>query len=88
MNLTRELSQILTRVLSVENSILQRLLVVRRMEQEEEEVYFNRGEKSKLRKLNLLEKWPYERKPAKVQPPEAPGPPKQRPKERKKPERK
>ena len=47
MNLTRELSQILTRVLSVENSILQRLLVVRRMEQEEEEVYVNRGEKSK-----------------------------------------
>ena len=46
MNLSRELSQILTRVLSVENSILQRLLVVRRMEQEEE-VYTNRGEKSK-----------------------------------------
>ena len=47
MNLSCELSQILTRVLSVENSILQKLLVVRRMEQVEE-VYTNRGEKSKI----------------------------------------
>ena len=46
MNLTRELSGILTRVLNIENSILQRIILVRRMEQQqvEEDVYVNRGE--------------------------------------------
>ena len=47
MNLSRELSNILTSVLRVENSILQKLLVVRNMEQAEE-VYTNQGEKSKI----------------------------------------
>ena len=47
MNLSRELSNILTGVLRVESSILQKLLFVRNMEQVEE-VYTNQGEKSKI----------------------------------------
>ena len=50
MNLTRELSGILTRVLNIENSILQRIILVRRMEQQhvEADVYVNRGENSEF----------------------------------------
>ena len=47
-----------------------------------------RGEKSKLCKINLLERWPHERKPARDPPPGALGPLKQRPKEENKPARK
>ena len=47
MNLSRELSNILTGVLRVESSILQKLLFVRNMEQVEE-IYTNQGEKSKI----------------------------------------
>ena len=47
MNLSRELSNILTSVLRVENSILQKLLVVRNMEQAEE-VYTSQGDTSKI----------------------------------------
>ena len=44
MNLTRELSGILNRVLHIENSILQRIILVRRMEQQvEENIYVNKG---------------------------------------------
>ena len=51
-SLSRELSNILTSVLSVEHSILQKLLVVRNMEQVEE-VYTNRGEHSKVENPEL-----------------------------------
>ena len=45
MNLTRELSSILNRVLHIENSILQRIILVRRMEQQvEENIYLNQGD--------------------------------------------
>ena len=45
MNLTRELSGILNRVLHIENSILQRIILVRRMEQQvEENIYLNQGD--------------------------------------------
>ena len=47
MNLSRELSNILTGVLRVESSKLQKLLFVRNMEQVEE-MYTNQGEKSKI----------------------------------------
>ena len=51
MNLTRELSGILNRVLHIENSILNRLLLVRRMENQHVEahvVYVNRGDSSEF----------------------------------------
>ena len=45
MNLTRELSGILNRVLHIENSILQRIILVRRMEQQvEDNIYVNKGD--------------------------------------------
>ena len=52
MNLSRELSNILTGVLRVESSILQKLLFVRNMEQVEE-MYTNQGEKSKIENPEL-----------------------------------
>ena len=51
-SLSRELSNILTSVLSVEHSILQKLLAVRQMEQAEE-VYTNRGEHSMVENPEL-----------------------------------
>ena len=51
-SLSRELSNILTSVLSVEHSILQKLLVVRQMEQVEE-MYNNMGEHSQVENPEL-----------------------------------
>ena len=51
MNLTRDLSDILNRVLHIENSILNRILLVRRMENQHVEadvVYMNRGDSSEF----------------------------------------
>ena len=51
MNLTRDLSDILNRVLHIENSILNRILLVRRMENQHVEadiVYVNRGDSSEF----------------------------------------
>ena len=50
MNLTRELSGILNRVLHIENSILQRIILVRRMEEQvEDNIYVNKDSELEVR---------------------------------------